>query len=489
MFLQKKRTRKLFLYLLVVSGLGILSGCSDMNSPLQSTQSGGILNQAAANRAAVSIKKANVKKILGGGRMLGDYGGFIHSADRNMKIRATIKQLKKLHVNTYFYKIHHSSAAWRNLLKKFMPAAQKAGINVFVYLSCPAAAIGDKDPNPFGTDYIHWAKAIAHLSLKYSHLKGWTIDDFTENLHIFTPSYVKKMQEAAHKVNPDLLFAPIVYYYHASSKSFHRKYGPYLDGIIFPYVVFYDLQQLPGQLDQITKIWPSKRVALMIYASRHSNVLNPPPTSYVRKALQIGLNYKKHGKLAGVLTYKLTKDPRKTICKNFVHHVLQFAVNWQIATKKGAYIEASQKVRLDPKARNYRISFSQRDDRKYSSPRGYHIKQFLVDGGVVWHKDVAKDASDKNYKVSLDLTKYLKGKSSAKIAFRLYEKRAVSAYEVQVTFGKIRGYGFHVANNGCFDWTFKSIGSKVHQTHQCHECNPHRQQKMFDAVKKLYSKW
>jgi hypothetical protein len=488
MFLQKKRTRKLFLYLLVVSGLGILSGCSDMNTPLQSTQAGGTLNSAAAYKAASSIKKVDVSKMLGGSwRMLGDYGEFIHSADRNMKTQTTIKQLKKLHVNTYFYKIHHSAAAWRHLLKDFLPAAQKAGINVFVYLSCPEAAIGDKDPNPFGTDYIHWAKAIAHLSRKYSHLKGWAIDDFTYSLHTLTPSYVKKMQKSAHKINPKLIFAPEINYYLATSKSFHRKYGPYVDAIIVPYEVFYNLKPLPHQLDEITKMWGSKRVALMIYATKHGHILKPPPTQYVRKAVKIGLNYKKHGKLAGVIMYKLPKDPHKITCENLTH-VLQFAVNWQTSTKTGVYVEASQKVRLNPGTHHYRISFWQQDDRHSSNPKGYHVKQFLVNGHVVWHKDVAKDG-EKRYKVSLDLTKYLRGKSRATIAFRLYEKRGVGSYEVQVTLGGIRGHGFHVANNGCSDWIFKSTGSKVHRTYQCHECNPHKQQKMFDAVKKLYSKW
>jgi hypothetical protein len=298
------------------------------------------------------------------------------------------------------------------------------------------------------------------------------------------------MQKSAHKINPKLIFSPVVSMWQARSPRFHRKYGPYVDGIIYPYVKFYDLNTLPHRLDQITKIWPSKRVALMIYASRHSNILNPPPTRYVRKALQIGLNYKKHGKLAGVIIYKLNKAPHKTACKNSNKpNVLQFGVAYNIPTKKGDYVEASQKVRLDPGVGSYRISFRQMDSRTQSAAKRYHIKQFLIDGRVVWQKDVAKDGKKKRYKVSLNLTKYLKGKSSATIAFRLYEKRGVGNYTVKVTFGKIRTRGFHVANSDCSDWTFKSTGPKVHRMNQCHECDPNREQKMFDAVKKLYGKW
>jgi hypothetical protein len=422
--------------------------------------------------------------------MLGDYGRLIKK-DRNIiDTPAMISQLKKLHINTYFYKIHHGHGVWAYLSKTFMPAAQKAGLNVFVYLSPPSAALGLKDPYPYGLDYVHWAKVIAQLSLQYSHLKGWAIDDFSSNVHTLTPLYVKKMVRAAHKINPQLSFWPVVSWYPASCPCFHRKYGPYVDGIIYPYIEFYDLKLLLHRLDQITKIWSSQRVVLMVYAKKHSGVLNPPPTSYVRKALQIGLNYKKHGKLAGVVTYKLKKDPHKTTCENSNKpNVLQFGVAYNMPTPKGDYVEASQKVRLNPRAGSYRISFQQMDSRTQSAAKRYHMKQFLVNGHVVWHKDVAKDGAKKPYKVSLDLTKYLKGKSSATIAFRLYEKRGVGNYTVKVTFGAIRSHGFHVANNDCSNWTFKSTGSKVHRMHQCHECNPHRQQKMFDAIKKLYGKW
>jgi hypothetical protein len=473
MFLQIKRVGKLCLYFLVIGGPGVFPGCSPYKTQWQ--------EPAKSATKVVAYKNSRTR------RMLGDYGRYINYTG-HMDIPPTIDQLKKLHINTYFYLIHHSSASWRHLLKVFMPAAQKAGIDVFVYLASPAASLGSKDPSPYGPDYVHWAQVIAHLSLKYSHLKGWAIDDFSWCLHTFTPSYVKKMVQAAHKINPSLSFLPVVSWYPATCPCFHRKYGPYVDGIIFPYVGFYDLSILPHRLDQITKIWPSQSVVLMVYATKHSGVLNPPPPSYVRKALQIGLNYRKHGKLAGVMTYKLKKDPHKTTCENSTHNVLQFGVAYGIPTKKGDYVEASQTTKVDPNANQYTISFWMKDDRHQSNPKDFHMKQFLVNGQVVWYRDVTKDG-EKRYKVSLDLTKYLRGKSSATIAFRLYEKRGVGNYTVEVTFGAIRAHGFHVVNSNCSDWTFKSTGPHVHRMHQCHECDPHRQQKMFDAVKKLYGAW
>jgi hypothetical protein len=475
MFLQIKRVGKLCLYFLVIGGPGVFPGCSPYRTQWQEP----------ATKSAIKASNKNPRTPT---RMLGDYGRFIHGAGRGMDGPATIKQLKKLHINTYFYLIHHSSAGWRYLLEKFLPAAQKAGINVFVYLSGPSAAIGTKDPNPFGTDYVHWAKVIAQLSLQYSHLKGWAIDDFNENIDTFTPSYVKKMVLAAHKINPQLSFLPVVYYFAASCPCFHRKYSAYIDGIIFPYLGFYNLKRLPKQLDAITKLWRSQSVVLMVYATKHSMSLNPPSADYVRKALQIGFSYNTNGKLGGVMTYKLNKQPHEISCKNY-SHLLKFGLEYRVPTKKGDYVKASQKITLDLKAKSYQISFWQRDDRKPSNPRGYHMKQFLVDGRVVWQKDVAEDASKKTYKVSLDLTKYLKGKSNATIAFRLYEKKGVSSYEVRTSFGGFQSKGFHVTNESCFSWTFSSSGNTLFPTHQCHECNPDRQQKMFDAVEKVYGKW
>jgi hypothetical protein len=487
MFSQTKKVGKALLYLLVVSGVGIFSGCSHGN-------------RQESSKYGTPQKKPQAWHILG------DYARTIREAKprsdglKHVDTPALIKKLKELHVTTYYYLVHSAKADWGDLRKEFMPAAQKSGINVYVYLVPPSEG-GPEDPYPYGPDYVKWAKVIAKLSLDYSHLKGWVMDDFQNNLDTtFTPSYVKKMQQAAHNINPKLAFWPIVYDYDgtAASPAFHQKYGSYVAGIIFPYLGFYPflktytLKPLEDQLNQITKVWPSQKVVLMVYATKYSAALYPPTKSGVVGALKIGLNYKKHGKLAGVTTYNLHKEPHKTPCN--LTHFLQFSVAAADTTMKArTYAQASQKVGVDPKASNYHITFRQEDFYgRHRTGLAHHIKQFLVDGHVVWQKDVASGASNKPMKVSFDLTKYLQGKSNATIAFRLYEKKGVSDRKILVQFAKIQAQGFTVKNadfTSRTGWKLSSTGHELHGTLKSHECDPHRLKHMFQGVKQLYGQW
>jgi hypothetical protein len=483
MLLQTRRIPKLFLYLLAVSGLGVFPKYSYGSQWHGSTKN----------------EQMVLSKNLHGGRILGDYAGEIRKQGvdglKHVDTPVLIKKLKKMHVNTYYYLVHYGKSDWEDFRKEFMPAAQKAGIDVFVYLVPPSEG-GPKDPYPYGPDYVKWAKVIANLSLDYSHLKGWVMDDFSGNLHTFTPSYVEQMQQTAHNINPGLRFTPIVYYHAARSASFHRKYSPYLDGIIMPYHIFYDVKPLTSELNTITKLWPPNKVILMAYAKRNSNALFSPPVSYVREVLQKGLTYENHGKrLGGVVTYKLAKMSHiqhNSICREFNH-----GLNLQVGkgpTNRGDYAEASYEVHPDPTAGNYRISFWYRDSRGTSSPKGYHIEQFLVDGHVVWNEDVADDGAFKPpHKVSLDLTKYFQGKDSVRVAFRLYEKHGVGNYSVLVNIGSVKGEGFNIpdfTNNG---WTFGTKGPKIISAKEYNPppdtCDTLREQKMFNAVEQLYDSW
>jgi hypothetical protein len=488
MFLQTKRTLKLFLYLLIISGLGVLSGYSEANMSSQSTQKRNDL-----------LSKVALHKNLQRGRVLGDYGTILRkkrSADGRHVVNtpAMIKQLKKLHINTYFFPVFHEKSDWHDL-HKFLPAAQKAGIIVVVLL-IPPAEVKNKKPYPYGTDYIQWAKAIAQVSLKYPNLRGWTIDDFSSHQDTFTPSYVKKLVQSAHNINPELKFTPIVYYAAASCPCFHRKYSSYIDGLIMPYHIFYDVKPLTNELNAITNIWPPNKVILMAYATRNSNALFSPPANYVREVLQKGLSYENHGKrLAGVVTYKLAKMPQiehNSICRNFSR-----GLNLQVGkgpTNAGDYAEASYEVHPYPTADNYRISFLYRDSRGTSDPKGYHIEQFLVDGHVVWDKDVAADGASKPpHKASLDLTKYLQAKKNARITFRLYEKHGVGNYSVLVSVSSVQGEGFNISDFSNSGWTFSTKGPKIISAKEYGPppgaCDIHREQKMFNAVEQLYGSW
>jgi hypothetical protein len=502
--LQKKGTGRMKLLactLVVIFGLIGWAGCSGhfgsgSSKAIHENHQAGIANPQTETVSKIGAPHKNKHAY----HILGDYDAEIREvaprADgiHHVDTQAMIATLKELHVTTYYYLIWHEKTDWNDLREEFLPAAQQAGINVVVYLVPPTESRGTRKSYPYTTHYIKWAKAIANLSLQYPNLTGWVIDDFTGNLNFFTPDYVKQMTDSAKAINPKLIFRPIVYYNKASSSTFAQNYGPYIDGIIFPYKGFYDLKPLPGKLDQITKLYHPKSVVLMVYAAKYSKEKFPPPVKYVKKALQIGLNHKRHGKLAGVTTYLLPLQPHKEKCNKlkFPNH-LQLSIPWNTSTKAGIFVEASQKVQIDPSASSYQISFWQQDSfEKLALDENYHKKQLLVDGQVVWNGDVASDSANKWAKKSFDLTSYLQGKTSATITFRLYEQRGVSNFGIDVDIAHIQAQGFDVVNPDFTEkigWTFNSTADYAHANYEQHTCDPNRTIKMFNYVKDLYSSW
>ena len=76
--------------------------------------------------------------------VLGDYDREIREvtprADgvRHVDTAATIGRLREAHATTYFYLILHAETDWTDLQDEFMPAAERAGIDVWVYLVPPS---------------------------------------------------------------------------------------------------------------------------------------------------------------------------------------------------------------------------------------------------------------------------------------------------------------------------------------------------------------
>ena len=61
---------------------------------------------------------------------------------------------------------------------------------------------------PFGLDFILWAKEIAKLSLRYSNLKGYQVEDFQENVNLgyFSQAYIDSIEALGISTNPKLQF-------------------------------------------------------------------------------------------------------------------------------------------------------------------------------------------------------------------------------------------------------------------------------------------
>lgn len=414
---------------------------------------------------------------------------------RHIDIPATISALQKEHINTYAYLIVRQPD-WSDF-PGFVQAAQKAEINVWPYLVPPTECCSQ----PYGENYVAWAEAIAKLSLQYHNLTAWVIDDVQFNLTTFTPSYMKQIHDAAHAINPDLPFYPILYSDRYNS-TFVGSYAPYIDGAIFPYEGddYHDLNNLDPfitQLDTAVNVMQQfgKRLYLMPYVTKLSSSPFPPSSSTIDTMVKTGLAYMNSGKLDGIVLFvePLVSAIEKCPTTSYAD-TLQLRLPWNSQTPGGDYVQASQKVTVDPNASAYSISFNQQDSFiTYPLDLGYYEKELLVDGVVVWRMDAASDGSYTWAPQTVDLTAALQGKSSATVTFRMANPKGVTNAMV----GGLIGINFSVANvtadgmtiaNGNFStdsgWTFYSTSPPFNAAyhHSSYQCDAEREQHISTVV-------
>ncbi|MET7762876.1 hypothetical protein ABZS71_12890 [Streptomyces sp. NPDC005393] len=435
--------------------------------------------------------------------MLASYGGEIREADpradgyRHVDTPATLRKLDHLHNDTFIYLIWDAPSDWDDLRAEFLPAAQRHGLDVWVYLVPPTECSPSRCSYPFTTDYLRWAKEIATLSTRYPALKGYAIDDFNHNLGLFTPDYVQRMRQTSKSVNPSLRFMPQVYN-GTITQQFADAYAPVTDGLIMayrddPYRNTQRTDSLRAQLDAASaKLVPyGKQLYLMNYTSALSGTPMPPTPQYVRETTQVGAEYTAAGKLGGTMTYILPLDPADD-WRNDNHARtgdgrLSLFVPAGVPTQPGGYAEAAQTVTVDPDG-PHRIRFQQ-DDTYYNGgvSAGYHLKQLLVDGQVAWQQDAALDEAGRYKTVEVDLAPYLAGKTSATIAFRLYEAKGVTNFWVDTLIDDVETTGLGVANGG-FEtragWNLSANSRALLPDFDIHD--PERATKAYHEVQQVY---
>lgn len=449
---------------------------------------------AAGSRAATPDIQTTAASNLSPGTVLGSYPGG-NTVDTEIRysqpgpdgyyhidVKATIAQLKKLHVNTYLYLIWHSPTDWSDLNNGFLAAAQQAGIKVWVYLVPPSEC----DPtawcsDPYQKNYVEWAQAIAKLSVKYTNLTAWAIDDFTngQNSALFTPSYMQEIKQATDAINPNLALYTTAYYPTATSDAFYKEYAPYIDGIIFPYRDWPDANtqnavDLAPELDAVSDDAGKYGVHVMleIYTGRYST-FDEPTVSYVQATMSTGLRYAGEGKIQGIISYGTPHVGAPAVSSDnlamYGNGSLVFQ-DYGAATPAAAYASATETVKVNPNAPLYAIQLW-RYNRYYSPPTTGRIMQVLVDGNVVWSSDIATDASggqheytwaEVNGPVVIDPS-LLHGKTTATLTFRLYESQAAS-YRSTTAFDTVQTSGFQVENGGFetqADWTMQSTADNL----------------------------
>jgi hypothetical protein len=291
-----------------------------------------------------------------------------------------IQKLLAGHIKTYAFLVWSARTDWDDFRLEFLPAAQAAGIDVWLYLTPPTENSPPANYTPFAEDYYSWLTESAALAQKYPALKAVVIDDFNSNLGLFTPDYVRLITSAAHAIDSNLLFMVINYDLTKGwasptsyvSPAFMKSYGPYCGAVILPYLNWAtnaDFSNEPLQL------------------AHNSGIIN--------------------GRLAQFLVNFPGGRPSAAG---------DYASVSQILTNAAGFPDAP-----------YPFTFRVSGYPTAASP-GFHQLQVLVDGNVVWSKDIT--ASYGVQDVTTNLQAWIAGKTSATLTVRVYEQNGVSSYRI-----------------------------------------------------------
>lgn len=389
--------------------------------------------------------------------ILGDYAGEIREQHprkdgfTHVDTPRLIRRLQDVGVNTYFYLIWHASSDWDDLRKEFLPAAQKAGIDVWVYLVPPSEA-REKRSEPYGTDYVAWMRAIGHLSRSFPNLKGMVMDDFNHNLSVFTPEYVKQMREAGQRANPAVRFYPQIYHT-AIRPPLLQQYRGLFDGIVMTYRdgIYRNTQRTQRLQQQITKTSRLLKregvpFVLMVHASKLSATPANPSTRYVDETLRAGLHHLGKEELQGVVTYALQKNwfPESN------DHLAKVGYGYGCLfvppgshPPAGGFGELKQVVFPD-RTSSYRLRFYQRVIAPARLPVGQYMQEIRIDGKKVWSQDAATASRKGWQRQELDLTPWLKEKPEAVLQLRLTRKRTGSPTWLFAGFDHMESQGFQL---------------------------------------------
>lgn len=388
---------------------------------------------------------------------------------RHIDTSRLISKLRQEGLNTFVYGIWDSPTDWSDLINEFAPAAQRAGIRIWVYIVPPSECFTNPTPvlngrcsQPFGEDYVRWGTEVATLSTRYSNVVALGIDDFAigDNAKLFTPAYMQSIVDAIDAVNPHLGLYTTAYLGQALDDGFYETYGRYIDGVIYPYLGkannTQDVSEVGANIDAIRAHTAPLGLGLMFlaYSGRFLDAVVAPTASYVAKVISAVRPYLADGRIMGINLYGLPLPgrPMVTAENRAAHGIgrLSLSVSHNTGTKVGDFAQAQQQVRVDPAAGRYIVSFSDYDEYSgdLNGSAGYHIKQILVDGQPVWSSDVTDPGGETWQRRTVDLTNVLRGKTSAVLAFRLYEANGVGDYPIDVSIDDVSGEGFTVANGG-----------------------------------------
>lgn len=452
-----------------------------------------------------------IRSALAGGNTV---GGWIREAApradgyRHVDTPAMINRLRDLGANHYCFGVWDSPTDFDDLRYEFAPAAQQAGLQLLPYVVPPSETFSwGKASRPYRMDYIAWAEAFARLALDYPVITAWAIDDFdwAENPAVFTPDCLARIRTAQLAINPELGFFTCAYRPAATSDAFMIKYGPYIDGIIFPFLDggnFNTIRtdQVRADLAAVTETAGRHGVEVIFlgYAGRWLAGLLPPTAEYAFGCLGPAVAAASAGTLLGVVAYGLQVDGAPTIAserRSMYGDGRGVLVSGQVPITAGEYAELSTKITVEPGKPRHELGFwhSRAFGAEHPPQRGdFRIGVFL-DDDEVWTGDV-HDATWQQLWVlghvlqgPVDVSAALRGKTEATLRFRLTALRDLEASSVDVGLDAIDSIGFTVPDPGFEDpaaWQLGGTDGPIVAAIDLFE--PDRPERIFATVRDLY---
>ncbi len=431
------------------------------------------------------------------GAIVADYASAIAEVQprsdglRHLNTPATLAAIQSIHANTYFFLVH-SQFEWDDMRNEFLPAAAKAGLDVWLYF-VPPTECPEPCSLPFGADYVRIAEGTAKLSVQYPNLKGMAIDDFADNLKLYTPEYIVRLRNAGRAVNPAFQFLPLLYW-RSMLPEFLDRYAAGIDGVIMAYRDEPTINttrngSLRAQLDRAEALTGQrgKSLILMMYCAPLGRIPIPPSVAYVRDSLAMGLADVASRKLAGVVTYKLSKTGEPApATENYAHSGRGRATILESGPglPAGSFGELTSRVSVTGAAAKLRLWHSG----TYAKlPPGYFFLQILVDDRTVWDQDLAETASGTWKEETIDFGDAFVKSREATLRVRLTNKRSTGSISVILGVDDLAAEGFNLTDPGLEDpakWTPTQTNPAFLPMVQVFD--PDRLRKMQDAVKELY---
>ncbi|GAB3808853.1 hypothetical protein GCM10028798_35610 [Humibacter antri] len=360
---------------------------------------------------------------------------------------ATIAKLSAAHVNTYDYLIFASAlyglsttvkanqitaAEWADL-PGFASAAAAANIDVYVYLVPPTEAYAPYY-QPDGYNYDKWATDIATLMLSHPNVKGMVIDDFVYNTAEYWSTLTTTQKQALEAKGVNTYFTPNT-----------------------------DVPPDPSKPDQLVQISVTKMVA---QAKAIDSAFTFMPVLYYEDYVGNGAILPDYRTIVNGVIFPYTgannvgpgdnttdsskATPQGTVVGALTHchggnNCLQISFPFRTASTAGQYGGVSRSVAIGTGATKT-LSFWEDDD-FVAATSGYHMMQALVNGTVVWQKDVA-NTDGLWHQQTVDVTSEMAGQTTASLTFRVYEQKGVSSFHVAAFIDDISGTGFTVNDPG-----------------------------------------